>query len=59
MLNIAAGAYLAGLAIDRGVSVRMVSTIAGLLMLIPATLWGLAIWKWKASGESVHAEAAD
>jgi MFS family permease len=48
MLNIAIGSYLAGVFVDRGVSVRQVSTVAGLLMLIPASLWGWAIWRWRA-----------
>ena len=47
MLNIAAGSYLAGVFVDRGVSVRAVATVAGLLMLIPASLWAWAIWRWR------------
>ena len=47
MLNIAIGSYLAGFFVDRGVSVREVATVAGLLMLIPASLWAWAISRWK------------
>jgi len=46
MLNIAIGSYLAGVFVDRGVSVREVAAVAGLLMLIPASLWAWAIWRW-------------
>ena len=47
MLNIAIGSYLAGVFVDRGVSVREVATVAGLLMLIPAAGWA---WANRASG---------
>ncbi len=43
VLTIAAGAYLAGRFVDWGFAARNVASVAGLLMLIPASLWGLAI----------------
>ncbi len=43
MLTIAAGAYLCGRLLDSGVSARMVATGTGLVMLIPAGLWALAM----------------
>jgi MFS family permease len=43
MLTIAAGAYLCGRLLDSGVSVRTVATGTGVLMLIPAGLWALAL----------------
>jgi len=52
MLNIAIGSYLAGMFLDRGNSVRAVCIVAGLLMLVPATLWGLAMRGWKAPAVS-------
>jgi MFS family permease len=42
-LTIAAGAYLAGRFVDWGFAARNVASVAGLLMLIPAALWGLAV----------------
>jgi MFS family permease len=43
MFTIAAGAYLAGRFVDAGYAARHVASIAGMLMLVPAALWGLAI----------------
>jgi MFS family permease len=43
MLTIASGAYLAGRLLDWGISTRMVATYTGLLMLIPAILWAVAM----------------
>jgi MFS family permease len=48
MLTIAAGAYLCGRLLDAGVAARTVATYTGLVMLIPATLWALAM---RAGGE--------
>jgi predicted MFS family arabinose efflux permease len=44
-LTIAAGAYLAGRFVDWGFAARHVASVAGLLMLIPTALWGLAVRK--------------
>jgi predicted MFS family arabinose efflux permease len=43
MFTIAAGAYLCGRFLDAGVTVRTVATWTGILMLIPAALWALAM----------------
>jgi MFS family permease len=43
MFTIAAGAYLAGRFVDWGFAARHVASVAGMLMLIPAGLWTLAI----------------
>jgi hypothetical protein len=41
MFTIAIGAYLAGRFVDSGFAARNVASVAGMLMLIPAGLWGL------------------
>ncbi len=43
MLTIAAGAYFCGRLLDGGVAARTVATWTGLIMLIPAALWTLAM----------------
>jgi len=43
MLTIAAGAYVCGRLLDAGVTARTVATWKGLIMLIPAILWALAM----------------
>ena len=43
MFTIAAGAYLAGHFVDTGFAARNVASVSGVLMLIPAVIWGLAI----------------
>ena len=43
MLTIAAGAYLCGRLLDAGVTARAVATGTGLVMLIPAAMWALAM----------------
>jgi predicted MFS family arabinose efflux permease len=43
MLTIAAGAYLCGRLLDSGIAARTVATYTGLVMLIPAALWALAM----------------
>lgn len=44
-LTIAVGAYLAGAFMDWGVSARVVASCAGLLMIIPAGLWSLEVFR--------------
>jgi hypothetical protein len=39
----AASSYLAGLAIDAGVPARDIATILGLIMLVPAAAWAVAL----------------
>jgi len=58
-LNIAVGAYLAGIFIDHGFSARMVAASAGLLMLISASAWAWAMRSSKSWPERLSAEAAD
>src|SRR6267143_262229 len=43
MFTIAAGAYLAGRFVDWGFAARHVASVAGMLMLIPAGLWGVSV----------------
>jgi MFS family permease len=43
MFTIAAGAYLAGRFVDWGFAARHVASVAGMLMLIPAGLWGFSL----------------
>jgi len=43
MFTIAAGAYVCGRLLDAGVTARTVATWTGLIMLIPAILWALAM----------------
>jgi hypothetical protein len=43
MLTIAAGAFLCGRLLDAGVAARTVATWTGLVMLVPAALWALAM----------------
>jgi len=43
MFTIAAGAYLCGRLLDAGVAARTVASYTGLVMLIPAALWALAL----------------
>ncbi len=43
MLTIAAGAFLCGRLLDAGVAARMIATWTGVVMLVPAALWALAM----------------
>jgi hypothetical protein len=43
MLGISASSYLAGVAIDLGVTARAFAAIIGFVMLIPAATWALAV----------------
>ena len=47
MLTIAAGAYLCGRFMDAGIAARTVASWTGLVMLVPAILWTLAIRRKK------------
>jgi MFS family permease len=53
MFTIAAGAYLAGRFVDWGFAARNVASVAGMLMLIPAALWGLSIRRFRRAGQSL------
>lgn len=50
MAVIALSAWLAGEAIDRGVSPRLVAMAVGAAMVIPTMLWASALRLWKDSG---------
>jgi MFS family permease len=43
MFTIAAGAYLAGRFVDWGFAARNVASVSGMLMVIPAVWWRIAI----------------
>jgi hypothetical protein len=49
MLTIAVGAYLCGRFLDWGFTPRAVATATGVIMLIPAALWGwsMSTLKWR------------
>src|SRR5581483_9409437 len=55
MLTIAVGAYLCGRFLDWGFSPRTVATVTGLIMLVPAGLWGWSIQRW--ANRSVEMES--
>jgi MFS family permease len=50
MFTIATGAYLAGRFVDWGFAARHVASVAGMLMLIPAGLWGFSVRRNRAAG---------
>jgi len=52
MLTIAAGAYVSGRFVDWGFVARYVASAVPLLVLIPATWWGLTIRQSQLTGES-------
>jgi hypothetical protein len=45
MLALAASSYLAGAALDFGVSPRALAVFIGAVMLVPAAAWALVLWK--------------
>jgi hypothetical protein len=55
MLTIAVGAYLCGRFLDWGYSPRTVVTVTGLIMLVPAGLWGWSMQRW--TNRSVEMES--
>jgi MFS family permease len=55
MLTIAVGAYVVGGFLDTGISARTLVTCTGLVMLIPAALWGWAMKFWKPQTERATA----
>jgi MFS family permease len=59
MFTIAAGAYLAGRFVDWGFAARNVASVAGMLMLIPATLWGLSVRRSMASNQAASNQAVE
>jgi MFS family permease len=59
MVTLAVGAYVTGLLVDHGVDARTVAIATGLVMLIPAVLWGRAMRMWKLTTEVAAIDAAD
>jgi hypothetical protein len=60
VLTMALVTYVAGIAVDLGISVRTISLVTGILALIPASAWGLLampLWKTKAGSVSDDADA--
>jgi hypothetical protein len=57
MLTIAVGAYLCGRLLDWGISARTVATCTGLIMLLPASLWALAMRAWNDAPSAVGKES--
>ena len=55
MLTIAIGAYVCGIFLDRGVSAQVVASGTGIIMLLPALLWGWAM----RSGNRLRIPATD
>jgi MFS family permease len=58
MLTIAVGAYVCGLFLDWGSSARTIAAATGLLMLLPAGLWGWGMQQTRQEA-SAEAKAAD
>jgi predicted MFS family arabinose efflux permease len=54
MFTIAAGAYLAGRFVDWGFAARNVASVSGMLMLIPAALWGMSLRRNAALDQAVE-----
>jgi predicted MFS family arabinose efflux permease len=59
MLTIAAGAYVCGGLLDKGISARTLVTATGLTMLLPAALWAWASQGWKPRQAAVAAATDD
>jgi len=59
MLTLAVGAYFTGFILDRGIAPRTVATATGLIMLLPAALWALAMRLGNSPSVTVSADAAD
>jgi MFS family permease len=56
MLTIATGAFLCGAFLDAGASPRIVGSVAGLLMFVPAGLWGFAMRSFKTQKQEARVE---
>jgi len=50
MLGISVSSYLAGLAIDLGIGARTFAIVVGCVMLIPAAVWALALFRTRDAG---------
>ena len=58
MFTIAVGAYVTGVFLDWGISARVVATVTGIAMVLPATVWAWAIRFW-GTPQTARADAAD
>jgi hypothetical protein len=47
VLTMSISSYSAGVLIDRNLSAPSVASLTGLVMLLPAVLWALALVSWK------------
>jgi MFS family permease len=54
MLTLAVGAYTSGWLLDRGMAPRAVAITIGVVMLVPAGLWGYAMRLWKTAEPPVE-----
>ncbi len=54
VITMSAVTYLAGIAIDAGLSVRMLSVAVGLSAFLPAVLWWLALRLWRERGSGTQ-----
>jgi MFS family permease len=52
MITLAVGAYVTGLLLDNGVAPRSVALATGLVMLIPAAAWAIALRLWDDQSQS-------
>jgi predicted MFS family arabinose efflux permease len=59
MLTIAIGAWLCGLLLDWGISTRAVASGVGLIMLLPAALWAVAMRGWEGKPVAIPAQTLD
>lgn len=59
MLTLAIGAYVSGVLIDHGLDPRSLAIRIGLVMLIPAALWGRAMQSWRSPAKVAALDAAD
>jgi hypothetical protein len=50
MFVLAAASWLAGHAIDGGMSPRQVAVITGIIMFVPAVVWAMALRLWANDG---------
>jgi MFS family permease len=56
MITLAVGAYVTGTLIDHAITARSVAIGIGVIMLIPALLWGRAMEFWKTTPQAVAAD---
>jgi hypothetical protein len=59
MITLAVGAWVTGFLLDHGVAPRSVALGTGLVMLIPAIAWAMALRVWNNRSTVASAEAAN